>query len=255
MDTIPSIRSCIPLHFSMRLPDRPPARRDTFMKQFSPIFRRPSVNDLLALAKQRFLEDKFESIEQLSAELGISRSVAYKWVGNSEQLLSLVIAQITEDSFNEVCSQVKSKGAKRVIDVLMQISHKVAAQKAHRRLVEKNPEKFLRMIASKAAPIQSKSIQLTQALLEEEQSRGRLQLPFDAHTLAYVLVRVCESFLYAETIANEPMDFEKEELALKALLGIRSKSASSQFAKVRRNGRATANARSPAAERKRTLRK
>ena len=203
------------------------------MTQQLPMYRRPTVGDLLALAKRKFLEDRFENIEQLSAELGVSRSVAYKWVGNSERLLSLVIAQITEDSFSEVCDEVKSKGAMRIVDVLMRLSRKVAALKPHRRLIERNPEKVLRMITSKAAPVQSKAIQLTQALLDEESAHGRLRLPFDSHTLAYILVRICESFLYAENIANEALDFAKEELALKALLGISGAAAAPRSQRTR----------------------
>jgi hypothetical protein len=38
---------------------------------------------------------------------------------------------------------------------------------------------------------------------------GALRLPVDAHTMAYALVRICESFLYADVIAGEKPDLDK----------------------------------------------
>ena len=57
-----------------------------------------------------------------------------------------------------------------------------------------------------------------QELLEEEVRRGALRLPVDAHTMAYALVRVVESFLYADAVAGEKLDLEKAVDILKLML-------------------------------------
>ena len=45
-----------------------------------------------------------------------------------------------------------------------------------------------------------------------------LRLPVDAHTMAYALVRVVESFLYADAVAGEQVDLEKAVAILKLML-------------------------------------
>ena len=47
---------------------------------------------------------------------------------------------------------------------------------------------------------------------------GALRLPVDAHTMAYALVRIGESFLYADVIAGEKPDLDKAVEILKLML-------------------------------------
>src|SRR4030095_13893291 len=100
------------------------------------------------------LEGKLENIDQLAYELGISRATAYNWLGNGERMIASVVASITEDKFRAASKQVRSFGATRVRKVLMQLSSDIAAMTPYRQLFEQNPEKALRMFASKDAPIQ-----------------------------------------------------------------------------------------------------
>ena len=59
--------------------------------------------------------------------------------------------------------------------------------------------------------MQARTIALNEALLEEEVARGNLRLPVDAHTMAYALVRIVESFLYADMISGEKPDLAKAD--------------------------------------------
>ena len=49
-------------------------------------------------------------------------------------------------------------------------------------------------------------------------ARRALRLPVDAHTMAYALVRIGESFLYADVIAGEKPDLAKAVEILKLML-------------------------------------
>ena len=96
--------------------------------------------------------------------------------------------------------------------------HVLISSRAYRAFLERNPEKALRMVASKAGPVQAGTIALHQQLLEEEIGRGHLRLPVDAHTMAYALVRIAESFLYADLIAGEKPDIAKAVEIVKLML-------------------------------------
>jgi AcrR family transcriptional regulator len=178
----------------------------------------PTAPDLLALATRRFLKGQRVRVEELAAELGVSRATAYRWVGNNEQLVGAVIASLREDVFRRALHGARGRGAARVVDMMARGMRLVAAAPAYRAFLEREPEKALRIVASKAGPVQAGTIALHQRLLEEEIERGHLRLPVDAHTMAYALVRIAESFLYADLIAGEKPDIAKAVEIVKLML-------------------------------------
>jgi AcrR family transcriptional regulator len=174
--------------------------------------------DLHGLARRRFLRNERFSVEELAAELGISRATAYRRAGNAEQLAGEVIASLAEATFRRAVSEARGRGAARVIDAMVRGMRYVAASDAYRAFLERDPQKALRIVASKEGPVQQRTIALHEELLEEEVRRGALRLPVDAHTMAYALVRTVESFLYADPIAGEKPDLDKAVEILKLML-------------------------------------
>jgi hypothetical protein len=114
--------------------------------------------------------------------------------------------------------EARGRGAARVVDVMARGMRYVAKSGAYRTFVERDPQKALRIVAWKDGLVQQRTIRLHQDLLEEEVRRGALTLPVDVHTMAYALVRVVESFFYADAIAGEKPDLEKAEEILKLML-------------------------------------
>src|SRR5437879_11404863 len=65
----------------------------------APHLRQPATApELLAAARRRFLRAERFSVEDLAAELGISRATAYRWAGNAEQVAGHVVASLAEDT-------------------------------------------------------------------------------------------------------------------------------------------------------------
>jgi len=178
----------------------------------------PTEADLRALARRRFLAGERLSVEELAAELGISRATAYRWAGNAEQLAGAVIASLVDSTHQRSVREARGRGAARVIDALTRGMRYIAASVPYRAFLERDPQKALRIVASKEGPVQARTIALNRELIEEEIRRGALRLPVDAHTMAYALVRVVESFLYADMIAGEAPDLEKATEILKLML-------------------------------------
>src|SRR5262249_42228861 len=129
-----------------------------------------------------------------------------------------IIMHLAEATFERALGEARGRGAARVVDVMARGMRYIAASKAYRTFIERDPEQALRIVASKQAPVQQRTIALHQTLLEEEVRRGALRLPVDAHTMAYALVRVVESFLYADAIAGETPDIDKAVEILKLML-------------------------------------
>ena len=76
----------------------------------------------------------------------------------------------------------------------------------------------LRIVASKFGPAQGTTIRLWEELLAEEVRCGNIDLPVEPHAMAYAIVRISESFLYADLITGEEPDIESCLEILKLLL-------------------------------------
>jgi AcrR family transcriptional regulator len=178
----------------------------------------PTQADLRAAARRLFLAGERLSLERLAAELGISRATAYRWGGNADRLAAEVIASLVDATFRRAVGEARGRGAARVVDVMARGMRYIAASDAYRAFLERDPQAALRIVASKEGSVQARTIALHEELLEEEIRRGALRLPVDAHTMAYALVRVAESFLYAQAIAGERPDLAKAIEILKLML-------------------------------------
>lgn len=174
--------------------------------------------DLVVLARRRFLAGEPVDIDGLAQELGVSRATAYRWAGNTEQLMGEVIASLVEITFGQATRKARGKGAARVLAVMEHGMRYIAQSRVYRDFLERDPQRALRIVASKEGPAQRRNIALHQALLEEEIAAGHLKLSVDAHTMAYALVRTAESFLYADLIAGEKPDLAKARKILGLML-------------------------------------
>lgn len=177
----------------------------------------PTRTELLALARRRFLQRQPLDVQSLADALGVSRATAYRWAGNAEALVGEVITGLVSETFERLRREVPGRGARRVLGVMVGGMRAIAAFAPLREFLERDAEAGLRVVASRNFPVQRNTIALHQALLEEEVERG-LELPVDTHSMAYALVRVVESFLYADLIAGEEPDVDKAEQILRLML-------------------------------------
>jgi Tetracyclin repressor-like, C-terminal domain len=191
------------------VPTRPKKRKPPREVPRSGLRPVATAADLLALARRHFLAGDRLSIDELAVELGISRATAFRWAGNVDLLTGQVIAGIVDDTHRRSLREAKGTGADRIIDATARGLRYIAASEPYQAFIRRDPERALRIVASKEAPVQARTIALNQQLLEEEIASGALSLPVDAHTMAYALVRIGESFLYADMIAGEKPDLDK----------------------------------------------
>lgn len=180
--------------------------------------RAPTREDLIRLARERFLQGRRLDIQSLAEELGVSRATAYRWAGNAEQLAGTVIAKLGEETFERCLREARGCGWEKILDVQERGMTYISTFKPYRAFLAANPERALRIVASKEGAPQTTTIRLNQWLLEDEERRGNLRLPIDAHTLAYALVRIVESFLYADLIVGEEPDVHRAMQVLRLLL-------------------------------------
>jgi AcrR family transcriptional regulator len=181
--------------------------------------QRPTKADLLARARATFLRGERLDLPALGAALGLSRATVYRWAGDGDQLAGEVIAGLLRETHERLRRAERGRGAARVLRLIVRGMRAIASFAPYRAFIARDPERALRIVASKEGPVQRTTIALHEALLAEEIAAGHLQLPVDAHAMAYALTRIVESFLYADLITGETPDLDKAEQILALMLG------------------------------------
>jgi AcrR family transcriptional regulator len=179
---------------------------------------RPAPLDALRLARRKWLAGERIDMGALAKELGISRATLYSWVGSRERLIGEVIWSFAEEGLRQATDAARGEGAEYVVDVVERFARLNASFEPLRRFIEQDPELALRILTSKKGPVQERMIAAARDLLSEQADAGKLELPLDVDTLAYLLIRVNESFIYSDVIAGSEPDVDKAVAAVSLLL-------------------------------------
>ena len=168
----------------------------------------PRATPLAALegAKRRFLAGERLDMQELAVEIGVSRATLYRWVGTRERLLGEVLWSLAEADLAFLRQQGEAdglRGKELYLKMLDGYARRSARFKPLKRFIDTEPEPALRVLTSKESPMQRRSIEHSIALLDELVARDGLELRFDTTTLAFVIVRVVESFLWSDLITGE----------------------------------------------------
>lgn len=175
--------------------------------------------DALRAARQMWLTDQRIDMGRLATVLGVSRATLYNWVGDRERLTAEVLWSIAERTIAEGRRLAKGK---RGVDYLTAVNehylNTLAGFEANRRFIERDPEFALRVLTSARTPFQRRLIAAVTELIEEQVRGGGYQPPLEPETLAYVLVRIGESFIFNDLITGDEPDLDKAVQASRVLL-------------------------------------
>lgn len=176
--------------------------------------------EIFAAALEGFLGCRRLDMRALAGEIGISRATLYRRVSGRDHLLSEVIWFLTRHAIMRALAATgRQRGSRRVLSVVEHFMRDVHGQPALRRFLEQEPEAALRILTSKHAGIQQGIIGAVETLLAQEEEAGNLALGIERSTLAYVVVRIGESFLYADVIAENEPDVDEAVKVIGRLLG------------------------------------
>jgi hypothetical protein len=171
------------------------------------------------LARTWFLAGRRVDMGELAGDLSISRATLHRWVGSRDQLLGEILWSLGEASINASWEHVSGRGAAGVADLITVFVRTANDSKPFRDFLRREPERALRLLTTKASVIQSRTIAKLSTLLTTEIAEGRLEAPLPVPDLAYLLVRIGESFLYTDVITGDEPDPAKAHAAITALLG------------------------------------
>lgn len=180
---------------------------------------RPTPLDALALAQKQWLEHQRINMNELAEELGVNRATLFRWVGNREVFYADVIWSLVEPVYADIRANTKGKGIDYVCNIFDNIFKRFSASGRLKAFIQLDPEFAMRILTSKQSPIQTRTVLLIQAVLEEQVATGDLAPPMSINSLAYILVRLVESFLYADVVSGRQPDWDAAYTAIRLLVG------------------------------------
>jgi AcrR family transcriptional regulator len=175
--------------------------------------------DVLAEARRRFLRGSRLDMRELAADLKISRATLYRWVGDRERLMGEILWSLAERGLADASEHAgDAKGAEWVVRFYARFMEIVAGFEPIRRFVEAEPDAALRVLTSRHGVQQQRLIKTLRTVLEERAAAGELALRLPAEDLAFVMVRIGESFIWREFITGEEPEISHATAVVRVLL-------------------------------------
>jgi AcrR family transcriptional regulator len=174
--------------------------------------------DALRLARRMWLADQRIDMGALATELGISRATLYNWVGDRDRLIGEVLWSFAAESIARAREQATGSGPAYLSDVIERYLSALAGFEPNRRFIARDPELALRVLTGNRTSFQQRLIDATAQMIQEQVDTAGYEPPLEPATLAYVIVRIGESFIFNDVITGSEPDLTKAAQASRVLL-------------------------------------
>jgi AcrR family transcriptional regulator len=179
---------------------------------------RPGVDDALRLGRRRFQAGERLDMSAVADALGINRVTLYRWFGSRDQFVVAVLWSLARQALDAAAATIETRGPERIVGLVGGFLDLVIANTGMQRWLADDGEHAMRLLTRHDTDFQPRLIAAFEAVLREEAEHGDLDLPVDLHELAYVIVRLIESYTYLDLITGEQPDARRAEPILRMLL-------------------------------------
>ena len=159
-------------------------------------------------------------MQGLADELGVSRATLFRRVGGREELLTEALWVLTERTLAGAAAQWEAErpeGGLHTPGTGRQINAAVSQSKSLRRLLD-DEALTLRVLTDPRGRVQTGIVTFIEALLRRDIAEFGLVSVIEPDALAYALVRLGESFLYADVLAARKPDVDTVNRLQQALV-------------------------------------
>lgn len=176
--------------------------------------RKVTPLDAFRLARNRWIAGERLDIGKLAGELGVGRATVFRWVGTRENLYGEICSALFTKQLERAEAEAKGEGAEKLLDILERLLRALSSAAPLRYFVEQDPEFALRVLTSRASTVQLRCVQQIRELIFSLVREPALP----AEELAYIIVRITESFLYRDVLTGDLADIEAAIRAIRVLL-------------------------------------
>jgi AcrR family transcriptional regulator len=184
----------------------------------SAISPRPSAEDALRLGRRRFQASERLDMSAVADALGINRVTLYRWFGSRDRFVVEVLWSLASQALAAVDADVTARGPERIVELVSGFLELIIANAGMQHWLADEGEHAMRLLTRHETDFQPRLIAAIESVLRDEAEADRLDLPVDLHELAYVMVRLIESYTYLDLITGEQPDARRAEPILRMLL-------------------------------------
>lgn len=178
--------------------------------------------DALELGRQRWLEGERINMGALAETLGINRATLFRWVGGRDLFIGEIIWSFYQELLDATLQSTSGSGPEYVVSVCERLMKKVMKSEALYRFLRQDPEYGIRILTSKTSPFQARSVRAIRELIRTQSDQTGWSPPIDPDDLAFLIVRVAESFLYGDVISGQRTEIVQTTMAVRLLLSGRA---------------------------------
>ena len=175
--------------------------------------------EIFAAAVDTFAAGQRLDMRSLARRLGVARATLYRRAGNRERLLDEMLWwRARRLLVEQVQATASLAGTERLVAVISGVLRAIARDRPLRAFLGSDPETALRLLTGARSTVHRGMASALEKLIDLERGRGCFDASLDTPTLAYAIVRISESFLYADVIADRAPDVDRASTVIEALL-------------------------------------
>src|SRR4051812_26893271 len=178
------------------------------------VTQRPTPLEAFLRARKRFQSSERVDMSALAHELGVSRVTLYRWVGSRDRLRVEVIWSLARRTLDNIEAAADDGGPEKVVRMVTRFLEDVISNPGMQRWLAEEGESAMRLLTRASNGFQPRLVDAMHDLLTEE----AVDLPVDLREVAYVIVRLIESYTYLDLITGERPDASRAEPILRLLL-------------------------------------
>jgi AcrR family transcriptional regulator len=176
----------------------------------------------IVAAAARWIQDgRRLDMQGLADELGISRVTLFRRVGSREALLSKALWMLTQRTLETAAARWEAErpdGTLHTPGTGRYINEIVSQSTGLHRLLEDEPALTIRVLTDPHGEVQTGVVAFIEELLRRDIAEFGLVTIIEPDALALALVRLGESFLYADVLAGRQPDVETVGRLQRALI-------------------------------------
>ncbi len=181
----------------------------------------PRGTRAVAVAARWIQDGRRLDMQGLAAELGVSRVTLFRHTGGREELLSRALWLLTERALAAAAARWEAErpeGELHTPGTGRKVNAIVARSAGLRRLLDDEPALTLRVLTDPRGRVQTGIVAFVTALLRRDMAEFGLVSLIEPESLAFALVRLGESFLYADVLAARTPDVAAADHLQQALV-------------------------------------
>ncbi len=154
-------------------------------------------------------------IGKVAAAAGVNPATVHRRVGSRDLLLGEAFSTLAQDTWDRCLREVPEGTPDRTAEVLSTFVRYLNGAPYFRAFLHRDPQRALKILTTKATPVQRRIVQRVEDLLATEPEPA---IALSRPDLARLLARVAETYIYADIIAGADPDADAAHTAFTALL-------------------------------------